>query len=186
MIDIPPLGAVDHYLAWLAKIVGAVTGMAAAAALLWRAYKKVKEVITVAGKFVAAVDALELLAVEQSRIATTVSMVVALADQPLWRADPHGNLTFANNAYLELTGRTLDNLKGIGWKQVIHKDQREQVMRDWQDAAEAGQEYAVEFQLVHPHDGAIPVRAKGFPVRDGRGQVKEYIGTTVRLHVKGT
>lgn len=181
IIDVPPLGVSDHLLAWLAKVVAALTGVATAAALLFKAVRKVKEVIDVAGRFVKAVDALELLAVEQARINTTVSMVVALADQPFWRADPHGYCTFANAAYQDLTGRSIEELRGIGWKQVIHREQREQVMHDWQSAAESGQEYAVEFNLVHPRDGVIPVRAKGFPVKDGRGQVVEYIGTTIRL-----
>lgn len=186
MFDSPILGVSDHLLAWLAKVVAALTGIATAFALLWKAVRKVKAVINVAGPFVKAVDALELLAVEQARINTTVSMVVALADQPLWRADPHGFCTFANAAYQELTGRSIEELRGIGWKQVIHRDQREQVMRDWQSAAESGQEYAVEFNLVHPRDGVIPVRSKGFPVKDGRGSIVEYIGTTVRMATKGT
>lgn len=181
IIDVPPLGVSDHLLAWLAKVVAALTGVATGAALLWKAVRKVKEMVDIAGRFVKAVDALELLAVEQTRINTTVSMIVALASQPMWRADPHGFCTFSNGAYQELTGRTDSELRGIGWKQVIHRDQREQVMRDWQDAAESGLEYAVEFNLVHPRDGVIPVRAKGFPVKDGRGQVVEYIGTTIRL-----
>jgi len=185
LIDIP-LGVSDTMLAWLAKVVAGLTGLATALALIWRAVRKVKEVIDVAGRFVKAVDALEMLAVEQARINTTVSLVVALADQPLWRADTHGYLTFANAAYQELTGRSMEELRGIGWKQVIHRDQREQVMHDWQSAAESGQEYAVEFNLVHPRDGVIQVRAKGFPVKDGRGQVVEYIGTTVKLVAKGT
>ena len=184
--DVPPIGVSDHLLAWLAKVVAALTGLATALALIWKAVRKVREVINVAGRFVKAVDALELLAVEQARINTTVSMVVALADQPLWRADPHGYCIFANAAYQDLTGRSIEELRGIGWKQVIHRDQREQVMRDWQSAAESGQEYAVEFNLVHPRDGIIPVRAKGFPVKDGRGSIVEYIGTTVRLPKSST
>lgn len=181
MIDLPPLHVTDHLLALLAKVVAGLTGLATAIALLWKAFRKMREMIDIAGRFVRAVDALEVLAVDQSRLNTVVSLIVALSDQPLWRSDTHGFCTFANTAYQSLTGRTMEELSGSGWSQVIHPAQRNEIMHEWRSAAESGKDYYTEFDLVHPREGARRVRAKGFPVRDGRGNVVEYIGTTVRI-----
>lgn len=173
----------DHVLAWIAKVTGALAGLAGALAILWKAWKKMREVINVAGRFVQAVEALEILAVEQQKTATAVHLVCALSDQPFWRADKDGFCTFANAAYQKLVGRAMDELAGAGWSQVIHPQERNEVMDGWREACHAGRDFYIEFRIVHPSQGAINVRAKGFPVRDGRGQVVEYIGSTSRVGV---
>lgn len=179
MIESPwPIG--DHILAWIAKLSGALVGLGGALALLWKAWRKAKEVIVVAGRFVAAVEALEVLAVEQQKTATSVHLICALSDQPFWRADKDGFCTFANAAYQKLVGRAMDELAGAGWAQVIHPQERNEVMDSWREACHAGRDFYIEFRIVHPREGSINVRAKGFPVRDGRGQVVEYIGSTSR------
>lgn len=185
LMDVPPLGVSDRLLAWLAKVVAALTGVATAAALLWKAVKKVKQAVTVAGRFVAAVEALETLAIEQVKTQTMVSLICALSDQPFWRTDRDGFLKFANAEYQRQMGRSMDELAGNGWVLVVHQSERPAVVDAWREAVHAGRDFYAEFTAVHPTQGAFPVRAKGFPVTDGRGHVVEYIGSTSRIPAKG-
>jgi PAS domain S-box-containing protein len=180
MIDSPwPIG--DHVLAWIAKLSGALVGLGGALALLWRAWKKIKEVIVIAGRFVQAVEALEVLAVEQAKTQTLVNLICALSDQPFWRTDSQGFLKFANSEYQRMVGRSMDELSGNGWVQVVHHAERHEVVTAWNEAVRHGRDFYSEFTLVHPTQGPIKARAKGFPVTDGRGAVVEYIGSTSRI-----
>lgn len=181
MFETSPLGITDHLLASLAKIVAGLTGLATALALLWKAWKKMREAITVAGRFVAAVEALEVLAVEQAKTQTMVSLICALSDQPFWRTDSQGFLKFANSEYQRLVGRSMDELSGNGWVQVVHHAERHDVVSAWNEAVRHGRDFYSEFTIVHPVNGAMKARAKGFPVTDGRGAVVEYIGSTSRI-----
>ena len=176
-----PWPVADHVLAWTAKITGALAGLAGALALFYKAWRKMREAVEVAGRFAQSVDALELLAANHEKLSSMVHLICVLSEQPYWEADTNGYCTFANLAYQRLTGRSFEELSGAGWAMVIHPDEREKVRSDWQEAARAGRDFYVEFRIVHPATGAIPVKAKAMPIRDGHGHVMEYIGSTSRI-----
>ena len=63
------------------------------------------------------------------------------------------------------------------WLQSIHPDDREATNRKWHEAFTTGRVYEIEHR-VRRHDGVYRLmQARGVPVRDSQGKIREWIGT---------
>jgi PAS domain S-box-containing protein len=59
----------------------------------------------------------------------------------MFETDELGRCTFANEAYLELTGLSLEEVKSEGWRNVIEKGEMEEVFRDWDMCVLQGRDF---------------------------------------------
>jgi PAS domain S-box-containing protein len=57
----------------------------------------------------------------------------------LWKALPNGEVTYLNHYCEEYLGLTFDRVSKTGWIQLIHPDDREEVMRRWNILVDGGQ-----------------------------------------------
>jgi PAS domain S-box-containing protein len=57
----------------------------------------------------------------------------------LWKALPNGEVTYLNDYCEEYLGLTFDQVSKTGWIQLIHPDDREEVMRRWNILVDGGQ-----------------------------------------------
>jgi PAS domain S-box-containing protein len=101
--------------------------------------------------------------------------------QLVWATAPDGNADYFNSRLLAYTGLSADQLAGQGWREIIHADDRERVFAAWNEAARAGERYAIECRLRRAdgahrwhHVSALPFRA-----RDGR--VVRWFGTCTEI-----
>ena len=98
--------------------------------------------------------------------------------QLLWRSCDMGNWTWASPQWCKFTGQTLDEPLGHGWLQAVHPDDRSVAMAAWAEARPHGQ-LDVEFRVYRVADGAyLWHRTRSAPVRDGTGEIVEWLGTT--------
>ena len=70
----------------------------------------------------------------------------------IWTARPDGVRDYFNPRWLEFTGRSVEYTLDKGWQQDVHPDDRERVVRIWEDAVATGQPFQVEYRLRR-HDG---------------------------------
>src|SRR5499427_10541210 len=102
-----------------------------------------------------------------------------LSPQVVFMSRPDGYLTYINQHGLEFTGRTLAEMEGDGWAELIHPDHRQRVLNIWQTAVREVSEYAVEIPMLC-HDGAYRrFYARALPVTDDAGAVAYWIGTAI-------
>ncbi|HEX2778563.1 MAG TPA: ATP-binding protein [Gemmatimonadaceae bacterium] len=88
-------------------------------------------------------------------------------DMPVWR---------------ELTGQSLEQVRGQGWLDALHPDDRQGVAKHWRHALEARAPYESEYRL-RMRDGSYRwFRARGVPVLDEQGSVVEWVGTFNDVH----
>ena len=90
-------------------------------------------------------------------------------------ADRLGNCVYTNAAYQKISGLSLEQTLGTDWVAAIHPDDRQRVLRDWQEAARGNETFQTEYRFKL-HDGSVIwTRVSSAPMLDGsnpQGRVK--------------
>jgi PAS domain S-box-containing protein len=101
----------------------------------------------------------------------------------VWRTDGDGNFLDSNRYWFEYTGQTLEEAKKKGWSQVIHPDDLERVVQEVRKNLAQGHCYECEHRLRRASDGTYRWHlTRGGPVKDERGNVTGWIGSTTDIH----
>lgn len=59
-----------------------------------------------------------------------------MQSEPVFEADSEGNFTWANSKFIRLTKRTIGELLGNKWRNIIEEDHREQILAEWDEAVQ--------------------------------------------------
>ena len=99
--------------------------------------------------------------------------------QMVWTADAKGEVTFVNRRWDEYTGRPLERGRTLGWDDMVHPDDAEQLRAEWQLAvANQPDLFTDEFRLRRASDGAYRwMLSTAVPLRDPSGRVVEWVGS---------
>jgi PAS domain S-box-containing protein len=100
-----------------------------------------------------------------------------------WRADATGNL-LEGRGWQALTGQEDEALRGAGWLEMLHPDDRARTVEILAAARAEGRPVDVEYRVRRADGGGWRwVRAKGVPVRASEdGPVEEWIGSIEDAH----
>ena len=88
--------------------------------------------------------------------------------------DHEGNLTWANSTYLDLTGRTMEELLGTGWINIIPQEEREEVLKYWRSALENKTHFDATFTIQSTNGHKYKVKGHAFPVITDK--IEGYVG----------
>ncbi len=104
------------------------------------------------------------------------SLVTATA-QIVWTTNPQGEIVRELPTWQAFTGQTQEQYRGRGWTSAVHPDDRERVVRVWAHVlAEQGM-YEAEYRLRRNDGEYRHVVARGVPVKDDNGAIREWVGT---------
>jgi PAS domain S-box-containing protein len=84
-----------------------------------------------------------------------------IADMPEWRA---------------YTGESVEQIKGWGWLNSLHPDDRERTAVVWQRAVEARSFYETDYRIRRNDGIYVWHRARGVPVFEADGSIREWVG----------
>ncbi len=99
----------------------------------------------------------------------------------VWQATADGKAVFATPSWQELTGQTDDEMRGIGWLDAIHPDDRAQPFSVWKAAAAGKCAYESELR-VRTRDGRYRhFQTRGVPILAADGTVREWIGANTDI-----
>ena len=103
------------------------------------------------------------------------SLVWASA-QIVWTAEANGAFEGDQADWREFTGQRPDQYRGAGWLDAVHPDDRAMTHAAWEEAVASHALYEIEHRLRR-HDGAWRrMSARGVPIVDERGAVREWVG----------
>jgi PAS domain S-box-containing protein len=101
------------------------------------------------------------LAEATSEMVWTTDANGMVEDMPVWRA---------------LTGQTVEEVRGQGWLDALHPDDRARAGAIWSEAVSARRPYENEYRLRLKDGSYRWYRARGVPVLDETGTVVEWVG----------
>jgi PAS domain S-box-containing protein len=104
------------------------------------------------------------------------SLVEATA-AAVWKTDPKGQIVAEEDDWRVLTGQSFEQMKGSGWLDAVHPDDRARTEAVWQKALATGTICEMEHR-VRTADGEYrQMFARAVPVYDSTGQIEEWVGT---------
>ena len=119
------------------------------------------------------------IAESEERYRTLVSVI---ADVP-WATDPGGAFVAPQAAWSDYTGQTWAEMRGLGWKNALHPDDREHLIAKWLQACDTGHAFEAHGRLWHAATAEWRrVISRATPVRDVDGAVREWVGAYTDVH----
>ncbi|MES2644939.1 MAG: PAS domain S-box protein [Myxococcota bacterium] len=101
----------------------------------------------------------------------------------VWTAPANGTLDYANRAFSEYTGDTVDTPPDQVWLRAVHPEDSEQCLEAWRRAIRAGTPFVAEFRLFHKRTGRHRWHlGRASPLRDQSGGIAKWYGTCVEVH----
>ncbi|MBG6074674.1 PAS domain S-box protein [Polaromonas sp. CG_9.11] len=98
------------------------------------------------------------------------------APQIIWTAEPSGDVTYLNQAWFDLMGRTLQNWTGWQWLAALHPEDIAGVKQNW-TLASAGNLPFSGIRRWLCQDGSVHTMAyRASPVLDAQGRVAFWVG----------
>lgn len=101
----------------------------------------------------------------------------------VWTAPASGTLDYANRAFSEYTGDTVDTPPEEVWLRAVHPDDAERCLAEWRRAVRAGTPFVAEFRLLHGRTGSHRWHlGRASPLRDESGAIGKWYGTCIEVH----
>jgi PAS domain S-box-containing protein len=96
----------------------------------------------------------------------------------VWTSDAEGRFVIPQASWSEFTGQTWEEVRDFGWEDAMHPDDRERV-RELAAAARASKTlFKANVRLWHVPSGSYRhCEARGVPIFDPDGSVREWVGT---------
>ncbi len=116
------------------------------------------------------------MAAEVTEMKSEVGHIVDALPGLVWTATPDGHADFLNRRWLEYTGLSQDQAKGIGWQAALHPDDTAAALGLWRERVAAGVAGEVEARLRR-FDGAYRwFQFRFVPLTDDGGKVTGWCG----------
>jgi two-component system, LuxR family, sensor kinase FixL len=103
------------------------------------------------------------------------SLVLASA-QIVWTTNPEGEMVEDSPSWRAFTGQTYEQLKGQGWLNTIHPDDRERTQRAWATALTTGTVFQIEDRVKRADGVYRHTAVRGVPVLEPDGGLREWVG----------
>jgi len=121
----------------------------------------------------------------EEEIIESESRLRQLADampQIVYTCGPDGLVDYGNQRWVEYVGVPVEQSLGSKWIEAIHPDDREITRRRLRQAGETGQPFETEYRLRRKDGQFRWYLARGSPIRNARGQIVKWIGTSTDIH----
>lgn len=94
----------------------------------------------------------------------------------VWRANAKGEYDYFNRQWYRYTGLTFEESEGNGWQNVIHPDDLEETVRDWQISVTTGTEFKREDRKLSENGSYRWHLANALPFKDHEGKILQWFG----------
>ncbi len=103
--------------------------------------------------------------------------ITSRISEGLWLFSARDDSTlFASPSISEIFGRPLHSLTDMRWRDTVHRNDRADVVKTYQQAKLAKTAFSSQFRILLPDGSTRVLRNDGYPVLDSRGDLKRIIG----------
>ncbi|MEO1375907.1 MAG: PAS domain S-box protein [Cyanobacteria bacterium J06635_10] len=104
-------------------------------------------------------------------------LLVTHAPVGIFQTDCEGECIFVNPRWLEFSGIPSESAMGKGWAKGLHPEDKEQVFREWYDAAAQEREFAMEYRFCTPQGKVTWVFGNAIAIYNQEQEITGYLGT---------
>ncbi len=99
----------------------------------------------------------------------------------VWTSDPDGNLNYWNKTVFDYSGLSREELSSDGWLQMVHPDDRNENVKQWNQAIRSGKDFLTEHRF-RKYTGEYRWQlSRAIPQRDIDGVIKMWVGTSTDI-----
>ncbi|WP_299467694.1 PAS domain S-box protein [uncultured Gimesia sp.] len=103
-------------------------------------------------------------------------LLVDASAQIVWITNAEGVVTEDSPSWRAFTGQAYDQWINQGWLDVVHEEDREATIQNWQSVVAKGETFSVEYRLWH-HSGEWRwVHVRAVPQRSHDGSILRWVG----------
>ncbi len=107
--------------------------------------------------------------------------LAAVSGQIVWTARPDG-MSYDAPFWRAFTGQSVDDVRGLGWLDAIHPEDRERTGAEWLRAVAAKTTFETEYRIRRA-DGVYHLfLVRGVPLLDAEGNVREWVGVCTDIN----
>jgi PAS domain S-box-containing protein len=118
---------------------------------------------------------------ELHRVEDRYQALVRAAAQISWTTPPDGQVEDLP-LWRAYTGQTQEEVRGWGWLDALHPDDRQPTAEAWSRAVAGRAEYAVEYRLRRADGVFRTMLVRAVPVLEASGGVREWVGFCTDIH----
>ncbi|WP_445175881.1 PAS domain S-box protein [Microcoleus sp.] len=107
--------------------------------------------------------------------------LIAATSQMVWTADAEGT-SHDLPSWRAYTGQTEAQMAGLGWLDAIHPNDRERTNQVWMEAVQTNSLFEIEYQIRSSDGNYRYFQARGVPILNEDGSIREWIGTCTDIH----
>lgn len=108
----------------------------------------------------------------------------AMADSSaifIWIADENALCTYFNKQVLEFTGRSMDQLKGEGWLEIVHEEDRQHCVAAYSTGYASRESFVLEYRILGADGDYHWIYDTGAPRFAQDGELLGYVGSAVDI-----
>ena len=95
--------------------------------------------------------------------------------------DSTGNILYTNKSFQDITGISYENSLGSGWINTIHPDDRNEVIRIWNQTISKKRGKGLDWRFVTPDGNIRLVHTKIAPIFSEHGELTGFVGTNENI-----
>jgi PAS domain S-box-containing protein len=107
--------------------------------------------------------------------------LVMATTQAVWTTNAQGEVTEDIPTWRKLTGFSYEEVKGWGWLDAVHPDDRAHAAQVWREAVQNRSLYHTEARLKTASGEYRLFEARGVPILDEQGNLTEWVGINVDI-----
>jgi PAS domain S-box-containing protein len=108
-------------------------------------------------------------------------ILAELSPVGIFNTDAQGNCLYVNQQWCAMAGFTVQESLGTGWSKAIHPDDREQIFKEWYEAAENYLPFYSEHRFFNHQGETIWVLCQATPVWIENQEFMGYVGTVTDI-----
>jgi PAS domain S-box-containing protein len=95
----------------------------------------------------------------------------------IFRTDQNGATTYVNPMWCQISGLSANEALGDGWLGAVHPQDKERLVRGWQETTRLNQESLADYRFLRPDGTVVWVMGQAIPEMNSENQIVGYVGT---------
>ncbi len=139
---------------------------------------EVARILSVSRDITEARFATEKVRVSEERFRSLVTATAAI----VWGTPGSGQFDSEQSGWTEFTGQLFESMKGLGWLDAVHPDDREKSAALWHQSIASGTMYQTEHRLRRADGVFRHMSVRAVPISGRDNAVTEWVGVHTDIH----